>query len=413
MKMNAYVIGVGMTRFGKHLDRGLKAIGAEAVQAALNDAGVQAGDIQAAWVGNAAAGVVTGQESIRGQVMLRSMGIGRIPVVNVENACASASTAFNQACAMVSAELYDMVLAVGMEKLYHEDKKRSFAAFTGAVDIEQLEEIKAKLKQRAEASGASAAAGDGAGEKRSMFMDIYAASAREHMQRYGTTARQFAAVSAKNSFHGSLNARAQFNDALTVDEVLAAPMIAEPLTRPMCSPIGDGAAAVVIASERKCRELALRSKAVRVLSSSLHSGWDRTSDAESLTQFTSREAYEEAGIGPNDLDVVELHDASAPAELIAYEALGLCAVGASGALIESGATKLGGRVPVNTSGGLLRNGHPIGATGVAQIVELTEQLQGRSGKRQVANARIALAHNGGGSIGSDAAAVVVSILSTT
>ncbi len=410
MKMHAYVVGVGMTRFGKHLDRGLKSIGAEAVQAALDDAGVQAADIQAAWVGNAAAGVVTGQESIRGQVMLRGMGIGRIPVVNVENACASASTAFNQACAMVSAGLYDIVLAVGMEKLYHEDKKRSFAAFTGAVDVERLDEIKARLRQRAEASGATATANEGAGEKRSMFMDIYAASARAHMKRYGTTARQFAAASAKNSFHGSLNARSQFNDVLTVDDVLAAPMIAEPLTRPMCSPIGDGAAAVVIASERKCRELALRNQAVRVLSSSLHSGWDRDGEAESLTHFTSHEAYEEAGIGPNDLNVVELHDASAPAELIAYEGLGLCAAGTSGELIETGATKLGGRVPVNTSGGLLRKGHPIGATGVAQIVELTEQLQGRSGKRQVANARFALAHNGGGSIGPDAAAMVVTVL---
>jgi len=408
MRLNAVIAGVGMTTFGKHLDRGLKSLGVEAVRAALADAGVEAGQLEAAYVGNAAAGVVTGQESIRGQVILRSMGLGRLPVVNVENACASSSTAFNQACAMVSAGLYDIVLALGVEKLYHEDKRVSFGAFTGAVDVEAMASILEQLQAGAKAAGAKSAA-SGAGKNRSMFMDIYAQMARAHMKAYGTTVEQFAGVSAKNSFHGSLNPRAQFRDALTVDQVLAQPMIAEPLTRSMCSPIGDGAAAVVVMSERKARELGV-SRPVRVASSVLRSGWDHGPAEPGTGEVCSGEAYEEAGIGPEDLDVVELHDASAPSEILTYESLSLCGKGEGGRLIDEGATRLGGRCPVNTSGGLLRKGHPVGATGTAQIVELTEQLQGRSRQRQVEGAKVALAHNGGGTIGPDAAAMCVTIL---
>ncbi len=409
MKMKAYITGVGMTRFGKHLDRGLKSIGGEAVRQAIADADILDSQIEAAYVGNAAAGVITGQECIRGQVVLRGIGLGKIPVVNVENACASASTALNQAAAMVSAGLYDTVLALGVEKLYSEDKRKTFGAFSGAVDVEALQEVMARLKENAEKGGAAAAA-SGAGEKRSMFMDIYAQAARAHMQAYGTTVQQFAGVSAKNSYHGSLNARAQFRQVMTVEEVLAEPMIAEPLTRSMCSPIGDGAAAVVVMSERKVKQLGLGFQAVRIVASSLHSGWDRGPEEPGVAELCIREAYEEAGVGPEDLSVIELHDASAPAEIMAYESLGLCAKGEGGRLIDEGATRLGGRVPVNTSGGLLRKGHPVGATGIAQIVELTEQLLERSGDRQVAGAEVGLAHNGGGSIGNDAAAQCVTIL---
>jgi acetyl-CoA acetyltransferase len=408
MRTEAVIGGVGMTQFGKHMDTGLKALGAEAVSAALLDAGIDAKDLQAAFVGNAAAGLVTGQECIRGQVILRGMGIGRIPVVNVENACASASTALHQACAMVSAGAYDIVLALGVEKLYHEDKRKSFAAFSGAVDVEMLAGIMEALKQSAKSTGASAA-GSGAGEKRSMFMDIYASAARAHMEHYGTTAEQFAAISAKNSFHGSMNARAQFREVLSVEDVLAAPMIAEPLTRPMCSPIGDGAAAIVVMNERTAKARGIKNPA-RVVSCVLHSGWDHSPDEPGVAELCAQSAYDEAGVGPEDLDVIECHDASAPAELMAYESLRLCPKGEGGKLVDSGDTKLGGRVPVNTSGGLLRKGHPVGATGIAQIVELTEQLQGRSGKRQVENARVGLAHNGGGAIGTDAAAMCVTIL---
>ena len=410
MRFRAAIAGVGMTHFGKHLELGLKAIGAEAVRAALDDARMEAADLEAAFVGNAAAGLVTGQECIRGQVILRSLGIGRIPVINVENACASASTALHQACIAVTSGFCDVALALGVEKLYHEDKRKSFAAFSGAVDVELLAGLLEALKQRDGGEGRPEGESGGAGQKRSMFMDIYAAAARAHMERYGTTVEQFAAVAAKNSFHGSLNPRAQFREVLSIEDVLAAPMIADPLTRPMCSPIGDGAAAVVVISARKARALGMR-RPVRVRCCVLHSGWDHGGDEPGTVEVCAREAFEQAGLGPEDLDVVECHDASAPAEIMAYEALGLCGKGEGGALIDSGATRLGSRVPVNTSGGLLRKGHPVGATGIAQIVELTEQLQGRAGRRQVEGARIGLAHNGGGAIGTDAAAMCVTILS--
>jgi len=181
MKMNAWIAGVGMTPFGRLEDRGLKSIGGEAIEAAIADAGIDRKSLQAAWIANAAAGVITGQECIRGQVVLRSIGIGSIPVVNVENACASASTAFNQACAMVTAGVYDVVLAAGVEKMYVADKAKVFGAFTGAVDVEQLQAILAKLQNAAQSSGAQAAS-KGAGQSRSMFMDIYAAAARNHMR---------------------------------------------------------------------------------------------------------------------------------------------------------------------------------------------------------------------------------------
>ena len=408
MRSDAVLAGVGMTRFGRHLERGLKSLGAEATTAALEDAGVEPGDIQMAFVGNAAAGVITGQESIRGQVILRSLGIGRIPVVNVENACASASTALHQALTAIAAGQADLVLALGVEKLYHPDKKRTFGAFTGAVDVEALGEILKRLQESAAKGGARAGA-SGAGEKRSMFMDIYALAARAHMERHGTTQRQFAEIAAKNSYHGSLNPRAQFREVLTVEEVLAAPVVAEPLTRPMCSPIGDGAAAVVVMSAERARRVGAR-RPIRVRSCVLHSGWDHGPGEEGTVELCAREAYEEAGIGPDDLDLVECHDATAPAELMACESLGLAPKGDGGKLAESGETRLGGRIPVNTSGGLLRKGHPVGATGIAQIVELAEQLQGRAGARQVEGARIGLAQNGGGNIGADAAAMCVTVL---
>jgi acetyl-CoA acetyltransferase len=402
MRLNAIIAGVGMTRFMKYLDKGLKQLGTEATLAAVQDAGLTLADLNAAYVGNCAAGLVTGQESIRGQVILDTIGVGKIPIFNMENACASGSSAFFQACAMVSAGLYDVVLALGVEKLTHPDKLRSFAAFAGAVDVDELNEMIASLSK----GGGS---GAGAGQDRSMFMDIYAGAARAHMAKYGTTKEQFAKVSAKNSFHGSLNPRAQFREEMSVEQVLHDRLIVEPLTRSMCAPIGDGAAAAVVVSERKAKELGITTP-VRVKTIVMHSGFQHRDDEPDTVELCAREAYEEAGLGPKDLSVAEVHDASAPAEIIEYEALGLCPKGEGGRLVESGATKLGGRIPVNTSGGLLRKGHPVGATGVAQIVELTEQLQGRCGKRQVEGARLALAQNGGGKKGNEAAAMLVTIL---
>src|SRR3990172_2124317 len=305
----AVIAGVGMTRFGKHLETGLKALGREAVEAALADAGVERGQLEAAWVGNAMAGLVTGQECIRGQVVLRSAGIGAIPVGNVENACASAATALNQACAMVQAGVYDCVLALGVEKLYHADKRRSFAAIGSAVDTEEIAKIMEALRRVAKAEGAEAAS-SGAGEKRSMFMDFYAGVARRYMQKYGATPRHFAMVAAKNSQHGSLNPKAQFQRVLSVDEVLAEPMVAEPLTRAMCSPIGDGAAAARSVSPRQARRPG-GAEPPHWAASLLRSGWDHGPDDEGTVERCSREAYERAGIGPRDVHVMEVHDASA------------------------------------------------------------------------------------------------------
>jgi acetyl-CoA acetyltransferase len=410
MKTNAVIAGGGMTAFGKFLDRSLKDLAGEAICAALADAGLEPADIQAAYMGNAAAGTITGQVCVPGEVVLRSLGIGRIPVINVENACATASTALNQAALMVTAGLYDVVLAVGYEKLVHEDKQKTFSVFSGAVDVDDMAGLSALVDRKMEAAGLK---GDVAGAaSRSLFMDIYATEAVAHMKAYGTTREQLAAVPAKNSRHGALNPRAQFRNVTTVEEVLAAREIVWPLTLPMCSPIGDGAAAVVLVSERKAREMGL-SDPVRVVVSCLGTSWDYPAGRESLVFHDQIDkAYEEAGFGPDELDVVELHDASASSEILHTEYLGLCPEGEGGLVIEAGMTSLGGggRTVVNPSGGLLRKGHPIGATGIAQVVELYEQLSGRSGARQVAGARIGLAENGGGYINGDVAALCLTIL---
>ena len=405
MKQNAIIAGVGITPFGRHLDRTLPSLAHEAINQAIADAGVPLSRIQAAWAGNAGAAIVTGQVCIGGQTVLRELGLGRIPVINVENACATASTAFQQACTMVTLGVYDVVLAFGMEKLYHADKERPMAVYAGCVDTLHPEQIDDFLTSDLSAEAIAAAPRD----KRSLFMDIYARMARDYMATSGATQRDFALVSAKNSRHGSLNPNAQFRDALSVEEVLAARSIAPPLTLSMCSPIGDGAAAAVIVSPKVAAELGLTSP-VRVLSSVLASGFDLTEGLPGLTQVIAKQTFEEAGIEPADIDCVELHDATSPAELIYYEALGLCAPGEGPAFLASGATTLGGRVPVNTSGGLVRKGHPIGATGLGQIHELVQQLRGRAGPRQVDGATLAVAENGGGFIGEDAAALVISVL---
>lgn len=407
MKMNAYVAGVGMTRFGKYLERGLKSLGEEAISAALEDAELSKSDLQAAYMGNGGAAVVTGQVLIPGQCVLRGMGIGEIPVVNVENACATSATAFQQAAAMISGGAYDVVLVCGTEKLHSQDKQATFSVFQGAVDTENMAGVKQQIADNARATGSDADIED-AGSKRSMFMDIYASMARSHMQEHGSSQRHFAMVSEKNSFHGSMNPKAQYQDRLSVDEVLSARPVVDPLTLPMCSPIGDGAAALILVSEKKARAMGLQ-RMVKVKSSVLASGHDMPGKL-SAPELAVQQVYAEAGLGPEDLNVVELHDASAPAELIYYELLGLCGKGEGVRMIENGDSRLGGRLPVNTSGGLLRKGHPIGASGAGQIVELVMQLRGEAGQRQVTDARVALAENGGGFIGNDVAAIVISLL---
>ena len=242
-----------------------------------------------------------------------------------------------------------------------------------------------------------------------MFMDFYAAFARQHMQRYGTTAEQFGRIAVKNHYHGSLNPHAQYREVYTLEDILSSPPVAEPLTRLMCSPIGDGAAAAILCSAEKAKQFT--TKPVHVLASCISSGSDREPGEPGLTERVVQQAYKQAGVGPEDLSVIELHDASAPAELVLYEELGLCGPGEGGKLIDARATYFDGPRPVNTSGGLISKGHPIGATGVAQIYEVFTQLRGEAGERQVANPRVGLTENGGGLVKGEAAALSVHVFS--
>jgi acetyl-CoA acetyltransferase len=402
-----------MSRFAKFYDRNLKSLVTEAVEGALKHAGVSRDDINAAWVGNAAQGLLTGQETIRGQVALRPSGIDGIPIFNVENACASASTAFHGAWMGIKAGLYDCALAVGMEKMAFEEperKRKAMEVFNTAIDVETLEQVKANQKrQEAQLSAAGRASAYGEGREKSMFMDFYGAAARRHMEQYGTTQLQLAIISSKNHFHASLNPYAQYRKPLSPEEVLSDDVVSFPLTRPMCAPLGDGAAAAVLCSESFLRKIGA-SKPIKVLASALTSGSERRFDGLSAGQRMVRKAYETAGVGPNDIDLAEVHDATAFGELSQTENLGFCKVGEGGPFAASGATTLGGRIPINTSGGLESRGHPIGATGLGQITEIVWQLRGECGERQVEGARIGLTQNAGGSLPGGEAAQSVHIL---
>ena len=342
------VVGAGMTRFAKYKDRGLKDLTNEAVTAALESAGIDKNVPQVAIVGNAAAGLSTGQECVRAQVVLREMGIDKIPMVNTENACASSSTAFQLAWLYVASGMYDIALAVGVEKMYSAERGANMGLFGAGVDVEQLREIMERLKPPSEKK---AGVESGAGKSRSLFMDIYASGARAHMEKYGTTKEQFAKISVKSHINGSLNPHAQYQDRYTLEEVLASPMISEPLTRLMCSPIGDGAAAAILVSEEKSKQFT--TKPVWVRGSALVSGADNRAEVGGSTKRAAERAFEMAGMTPQDVNVMEVHDATAPAELMLYEDLGLCAEGEGGRLVDEGVTEIGGRLPVNTSGGLL------------------------------------------------------------
>lgn len=384
------ISGIGMTRFGKFLDRNMKSLSEEAVSLTLRDAGITPDQVDQVIFGNAAAGVVTGQEMIRAQSSLRNTGLDGKPMFNVENACASSSTGFHLGWLMVASGHAECVLVIGCEKLTHEDKSISFGAFTRAVDIE--EPLPEGYK-----------AGSG-----SLFMDLYAAKARKWIEATGGGAEDFARVVVKSRHAGSLNPLAQFRVETSLDEVMNSRMISDPLTLFMCSSIGDGAAGILLTSADFAARLAtpkVRVRASAVVSAKAHA------PKELVAVSASRKAYEIAGIGPEDLHVVELHDASAPAELIHYENIGLCEPGGAIALIRSGDTAVGGRVPVNPSGGLLSRGHPVGATGAAQIVELVEHLRGTAGKRQREGAKVALAENNGGQLAGDSAIAAVTILS--
>jgi acetyl-CoA acetyltransferase len=418
-----YIAGTGMTAFGKFMDSTVRSLAEEAVAEALRDARATAGDVEMAFFSNATAGILTGQEMIRGQVALRNTGVLGVPIVNVENACASASSAFFLAHMAVASGAVDIALAIGSEKLTHPDKMRSFAAIGTAVDLDNVVGAREALTRTLLGTGSAGPdAGsplpvgaeilaekkkDGGGK--SPFMDVYAGMTRHYMEQSGATAEDFARIAVKNQGNGKLNPKAQYGGDITVDEVLASRQISGPLTLLMCSPIGDGSAAIVLCSEDAARRLG--ADTVRVRATALVSGRDRGPGDAGAVERAVAKAYDMAGVGPEDLDVCEVHDAAAPAELMIYEELGLCGPGEGPKLLASGETALGGRVPVNPSGGLLAKGHPIGATGCAQLVELADQLRGRCGARQVDGARVALAENGGGFLGTDPAAVVITVLS--
>lgn len=406
-----FVVGVGMTPFGRFAERSIKQLACQATQSALADAELPASALDAAFFGNATQGHMEGQHMIRGQIALRSMGIEGIPVVNVENACATASSAFILAVNHLKAGEGDIALALGAEKMVSADKTLMFSAFDSAWDLSTADLNRERLRELG--AGITPPPGSTSEKPYSVFMDVYAAFARQHMRRFGTTQRQLAAVSSKNHHHSQYNPLAQFQRPWTIEEILAAPPIAYPLTLPMCSPISDGAAAAVLATEAGIRRFGIdRRRAIPVLAAVMQTGSDRSPEAidRHCTVIAARKAYERAGVGPADVSVAEVHDATAIGEIIQSENLGLCRFGDGGPAAERGETRLGGRIPINPSGGLQSKGHPIGATGLGQIYELVTQLRGEAGARQVEDAKVALAENGGGVFGVEEAVATIAIL---
>ena len=362
---DAYVIGVDMIKFGRFPDRTVPQIGAEAALLALDDCGLTIKDMQALYCGN------LGQASgMVGQRMLQEIGQTGIPVVNVANACATGATAFREAWASVKAGLHDLVIAVGVEQM----GKGLLGGGGGATGIP---------KEGLFGSGTMPA--------------VFAEAGMEHAHKYGTTFEQFAKVSVKNHQHSTLNPKAMYQIETTLETVMNAEMISYPNTKLMCSVNVDGSAAAIIASEAKAKELGLMDRAIKVRASVLSSDpWQERDlvmpDVNSCTRIAAKQAYEMAGLGPDEIDLVELHDCFATAEILHYENLGLCPDGEAGRLIDDGDVQLGGRIPVNVSGGLLSKGHPLGATGIANIYEVSTHLRGEAGKRQVEGARIGMTH---------------------
>lgn len=380
MSAAVYVAGIGSTAFGRQPARSLLELAVEAGAAALADAGLKPAGIGMGVFANALAGKLFGDLTV-GQNVFAALGMPRLPVANVENACTSGSTAFYLACLAVRAGEADCAMVIGAEKMC----------------VPQLGLLSS-----------------GDGELDTLLGLVTPASfamrARRHMAEFGTTAEELAGISVKNRRHGTLNALAQFRAEVSVDEVLASPMIADPLTRLQSCPVADGASALIVCSPAMARRLGAR---VMVRAVSLSSG-DYDNPQDMVRWRTDREgaqkAYEQAGIGPDELDLVECHDAFSIAEILHYEALGLCAPGEGGGLAVRGVTALGGRLPVNVSGGLIARGHPVGATGVEQVVELTRHLRGTAGARQVPGARVGLAHCMGGDRAADTKSMTVAIL---
>lgn len=397
------VIGVGMNRFGKYPEKGIKQLVEESVTKTLEDAGVKKSQIEAAFVGNAAAGLMTGQEMIRGQTVLSVLGIDAIPIYNVENACASSSSAFNMAWMSVASGVHDVALVVGFEKLYDKDKMKSYMALATAVDVERMIEHIKEAEKRLPPK--EKILQEGAGQNRSIFMDLYAFFIRQYMERYGLTQEHFAKLSVKAHKTGALNPHAQYQKEVTVEEVLNSGDVVFPLTRMMCSPIGDGSAAAVLCAKPKVAQFT--SKPVWVAGSVVGSGKLTPELNDTVTRRLAPKLYEKSGLGPEEVDLVELHDTTSPSEIMFLIELGLCPAEDATEWIDKGELSADGRMPTNTSGGLACKGHPIGATGCGQIHEVVKQLRDEAGKRQVQGAKIGMTHNGGGILGTDAAAMAL------
>ena len=361
---DVYVLGVDMIKFGRFPDRTVPDLGAEAALLALDDAGLSIENMEAFYCGN------LGQaNAMVGQRILQEIGQTGIPVVNCSNACATGATAFREAWTSIKAGLYDVVLAVGVEQM---------------------------------GTGLLGGAGGGKGIPKEGLLGsgtmpaVFAEAGMEHSRQYGTTFEQFAKISVKNHHHSTMNPKARYQIETPLDEVMNAEMISYPNTKLMCSVNVDGAAAAVLVSEKKAKEMGM-GRSVRVKASVLTSDPYQERDlvmpdVNSCTRKAAKEAYEMAGLGSDDIDLVELHDCFATAEMLHYENLGLCEDGEAGRLIDEGEVELGGRVPVNVSGGLLSKGHPLGATGIANIYEVCTHLRGEAGERQVEGAKIGLTH---------------------
>lgn len=412
---DVFVLGAACTPFGKQPEASFKTLSRAAYLAVLADAGTERGDaIESAWFGNCGMGTF-GQRNIRGQVCFTPLvreGLfpERVPMINVEGGCATASMAFHGAWKDVLAGTSELALAIGVEKTFVKDQPaKTQEIFEGGIDQFDPEEWIAYYKRAGARAGKPFAPQTGGG---TVFMDTYAMQACFHMAKYGTTQRQIAAGASKNHHHGSLNPLAQYRFEVSIEQALQDRVVSHPLTRSMCAPIGDGGAAALLCSEAFLRRQssAVQRRAVRVRASALSGGKYRDLDEPGLSRFAAEKAYRQAGVGPESIDLLEVHDATSFCEIYQLEMLGFCPEGKGGTFVESGATALGGAKPTNLSGGLVSKGHPVGATGLSMIAELVTQLRGEAGSRQATHARIALAENGGGVIGFDEAACAVTIL---
>lgn len=409
-----FIIAAHMSRFGKHPTTSFKALAQEAVDGVIADSGLDDGkEIGAVYCANSFMHL-WGQHLIRGNVCLTPLAqrgalARHTPIFNVEGACAGGSIAFRAALNEVRAGTTGMALAVGVEKLVNpEDQESVRRAFDGGFDTFDRPLWEADYHEAAEQAGYDYEPGPG----RPITMDTYAIQAAYHMARYGTTVDQIAMVASKNHAHAARNPNAHYRTEMSVDEVLADRPIVAPLTRAMCAPMSDGAAAVIVCDRATLDRLPdeTRRRAVGIRAHTFSGGTFRKVDEPSLTRPAVDKAYAMAGIGPQDVDVVEVHDATSFCEIYQTEMLRLCPEGEGGPFVADGNTTLGGRVPVNTSGGLVSRGHPLAATGLAMLTELATQLRHEAGERQVADARIALQQNGGGTLGLEEAVCSITIL---